>query len=345
MYEITAREELVKQGYLTKSEMGDLVLYNYTDKTQYEKYWNPVTLNSRGIIFDKRTGRCVARPFPKFFNLNEHESTRKENLPFVGGYEAFEKMDGSLGIVFYYCNKWQVATRGTFYSVQATKAAELLTNYRLDNVAKHLTLLVEIIYPENRIVVNYGEQEHLTLLAVIAADTGEELQSDELAKFATFTGMPAARRNSLTLESLKTLCETLDANNEGFVLKFANGLRVKLKGREYLKVHKLKHCMGPLAVWEAMVEDKFHVYLQELPEELHDEANEIHQKLAAKYLKLLDEGTAYSAGLVSESIKENALYIKTCPAHLQGYLFSVMRGKRDLMVLLKQIRPTGNALD
>lgn len=64
-------DKLVDQGYLNKQESGDLCLFNYTDKAQYDKIWNKYTIESRGIIFNKNTGDTVARPFPKFWNMSE----------------------------------------------------------------------------------------------------------------------------------------------------------------------------------------------------------------------------------------------------------------------------------
>lgn len=64
-------DKLVEMGYLNKQENGDLVLYNYSKSTQYEDKWNKYTIESRGLILDKKTGDTVARPFQKFWNFSE----------------------------------------------------------------------------------------------------------------------------------------------------------------------------------------------------------------------------------------------------------------------------------
>jgi RNA ligase len=59
---------------------------------------------------------------------------------------VWEKMDGSLLIVFWYEGKWIVATRGSFTSDQAIKGVELLKKYNTDIMFRHLTYCFEIIY-------------------------------------------------------------------------------------------------------------------------------------------------------------------------------------------------------
>ncbi|HRF99146.1 MAG TPA: hypothetical protein PLZ51_28235, partial [Aggregatilineales bacterium] len=74
------------------------------------------------------------------------------------------KMDGSLGILYRWQGAYYIATRGNFDSDQAIWATIFLrTHYDLHNLADEYTLLFEIIYPDNRIVVNYGQRQDLVL--------------------------------------------------------------------------------------------------------------------------------------------------------------------------------------
>ena len=95
----------------------DLLLFNYTPHTQYNKYWTPETLCARGLITDLE-GNIVAFPFPKFFNLHEYDDELPE-LPF----EVYEKMDGSLGIIYFVNGEPRIATRGSFESDQGLSNA------------------------------------------------------------------------------------------------------------------------------------------------------------------------------------------------------------------------------
>lgn len=145
-----------------------LTVFNYTDKVQWEGLWDEITLMCRGLIVDD-FGNIIARPFKKFFNLSEGRTKITDE------YKIFEKHDGSLGILFHYQGEWIMASRGSFTSEQAVKGRQLLDevcNYEL--LDKECTYCFEIIYPANRVVVNYGDWEGVVLLAVFNTQTGEE---------------------------------------------------------------------------------------------------------------------------------------------------------------------------
>jgi len=93
--------ELILENYVrvNKHPDRDLFIYNYTAKAQYDRVWNEITLQCRGLILDA-SGNIIARPFPKFFNLGEMEDQVIPALPF----DVFEKMDGSLGITYWQGN-------------------------------------------------------------------------------------------------------------------------------------------------------------------------------------------------------------------------------------------------
>lgn len=284
-------DERVKSGFLGKSETKDLVLYNYTDKCTYEKVWDKYTLECRGLIFEKSTGRVIARPFGKFFNLGENENTQLNSLP-NENYSCFEKMDGSLGILYHYNENWNAATRGSFASEQAKQAAEMLKQYNMTSVNPEMTLLTEIIYPENRhnagarLVVDYGAKRMLVLLAAYDRRTGEELTRGAMEMLSVFTGMPLVQQFDFTIEQMIAMQKTLPADKEGFVVRYDSGLRVKIKGQEYCRMQKILNSITPLVIWELMLAEKeFAVpshYMMSIPEEYRDEVLDIVYRLKKK---------------------------------------------------------------
>ena len=163
-YDLDILNNYIERGYVVKQDHPTLPLsiYNYSRTCQYEGRWDDITLNMRGMILDNE-GNVVARSFPKFFNMEEMKEIPNE--PF----QVYEKMDGSLGIVFHYNGEWHLASKGSFISEQAIKGREMLQKY-LDNPSCDFhpayTYLFEIIYNDNRIVVNY-DFEDVVLLARI----------------------------------------------------------------------------------------------------------------------------------------------------------------------------------
>ena len=59
-------DKLVEEGWLISQVHPslDLTIYNYSQKTQYDKMWNEETLSCRGLVLDSK-GNVVARPFKK----------------------------------------------------------------------------------------------------------------------------------------------------------------------------------------------------------------------------------------------------------------------------------------
>lgn len=336
---------------------GDLCLYSYTDQCTYDRAWNDVTRNSRGIVFEASTGKIVALPFPKFFNIGEMPETRLENLPYEG-YVTTEKMDGSLGILYYYKDKWRMNTRGSFDSEQAIRGLDIFERkYDSHFFNKNYTYLVEIIYPENKIVVNYGDEEKLTLLAIVDTNNQEEVRIHNYMAEAIAGGIPIVEQYDYTIEEMLELQKTIPKDQEGFVIRFDSGLRIKIKGQEYFRIHKLISQMSPLSFWESMKDGKVNVdYLQELPEEYRADAEELTNQLETLYNKTKNEALASVDKVVKavgfgdintrEYKKKVGLYMHNNKLPHQSVVFPKLLGNNDKVdyYIMKQIRPTGNEL-
>ena len=88
----------VEDGLISaqKHDTLQLIIWNYTQTCQFSKAWDEYTMIARGLITDY-DGNIVARPFKKFFNIDEREETKIENLPSTIP-DVYTKYDGSLSI-------------------------------------------------------------------------------------------------------------------------------------------------------------------------------------------------------------------------------------------------------
>lgn len=137
-------------GVVNTKEYDDLILFNYGTIFRPYHRWTFFERISRGLILNKHTGEVVARPFDKFWNWGEKGWKPKGDIKHV-----YAKEDGSLGILYRHNGEYCIATRGSFTSPQALRATKILQkNYGLTTLWDDWTLLFEIIYPENRIVVD-----------------------------------------------------------------------------------------------------------------------------------------------------------------------------------------------
>ena len=223
-----------------------LTIWNYSEKVQYDNLFDEITLQTRGLVTDDE-GNIIARPFKKFFNIEE-----KKHIP-TEKFDVYEKLDGSLGILFNYKGEWVMATRGSFLSEQAIKGREILNKYQYENLIGDVTYLFEIIYPENRIVVDYGKEESLVLLGAIHTQTGDEY--DIHNEWFEDLGFEVVKKYP-KITDYSVLKEFIPDSKEGYVIRFTNGDRIKIKGEEYLRLHKLMINVSTTAVWEMLSEGR-----------------------------------------------------------------------------------------
>jgi hypothetical protein len=266
IFDIDDLELNIERGYVSKRKHPELPLYifNYTPEAAFANEWNEVTMTCRGLILDEWYN-IVARPFRKFFNLNTSSiaSTNVENLPKGIAPLVTEKMDGSLGILWRYNGHQGIATRGSFESDQA-KWATLNYNEKMlyfpwdDGV----TPLFEIIYPENRIVVDYHGESKMTLLGVVRKNDGSEYTYQELKDTGYPDIVPAYEGKSL-LDCIQESEMDAPLNVEGYVLRYDLNLpespyplRVKVKFNEYLRLHRLIFNLNSKRIWESLSEGK-----------------------------------------------------------------------------------------
>jgi len=66
--------DFLNRDGLNSSTKDDLVLFDYSKETQFNKDWDEVTLNARGIVFNSTTGELIVRPTNNSFDgLNVDE--------------------------------------------------------------------------------------------------------------------------------------------------------------------------------------------------------------------------------------------------------------------------------
>ncbi|WP_269236978.1 RNA ligase [Flavobacterium flavigenum] len=321
--------EMISKNYVrvNKHPEHDLYIYNYTQNAQFERIWNEVTLSCRGLILDQDRN-VVARPFPKFFNLDEIEN---QILPKTT-FEVYDKMDGSLGILYFINDVPFMASRGSFASEQSDRANEMLHGKYKETwsfLDKSKTYLFEIIYPENRIVLDYGANEELVLLAIIDTQTGEEFPLENI-------GFPVVEKYD-GINDISLLKELNIANKEGFIIKYANNFRIKIKFEEYLRLHRIITQVSNVNIWEYLkANESFEEILERVPDEFFNWVKQTKLDLEAKYQTI--ENQCKLDFKVLESRKETALYFQTCKH--PNVLFWMLDGKDYSETIWKMIRPT-----
>ena len=234
--------ELVSQKLVSKRPHPTLPLwiYNYTAAAQGLgiSNWSEELQDCRGLILDHE-GEIAARPFRKFWNYEQV----LDKIPTGEEFTVWEKLDGSLGIVTWYRGNLVVATRGSFESDQAQWAMKHFK--RAFAIKPGFTYLFEILYPKNRIVVDYGDRRDMPLLGVLN-DHGID-QPD------LFDAWPASKARRFDgLGELNKLAALELPGEEGFVVRWESGFRAKVKFEEYKRLHRLITQCSTRTIWEML---------------------------------------------------------------------------------------------
>lgn len=327
MFDQNLFRQMIDEKYVSekKHPAADLFIYNYTAKTQYDWIWNEVTTQCRGLILDG-AGNVVAKPFPKFFSLEQLERTDFQ-IP-LSSFEVFDKLDGSLGVLYWAGDAAHIATRGAFESEQAIVASEILRRKYADvPLERGKTYLFEIIYPGNRIVVDYGATADIFLLTVIDNATGAETLPD--------IGFPTVQRFD-GLKDLSTLKSLEKDNCEGFVVRFEDGFRVKVKFEEYKRLHKLITQISNVSIWEHLRDGRD---IGELMDRVPDEFLEWVKPQIKGFINehRSVEWECEEAFKVLGTRKETALYFQT--QKYPSVLFAMLDNKDYSPIIWKLIKP------
>ena len=275
--ELSILAQRIKEGYITYNyHPGDknLVIYNYTRKCQIDWVWDETICKCRGLICYKEF--VISRPFDKFFEFEfytESEIATRLNEEI----EITEKLDGSLGIS-YYVNEdlYGIATTASFVSEQALHATALLKNkYKLSFLPTFKeyckageTFLFEIIYPENRIVVDYGKEDDIILLSIKRNVDGTELRNQQIKSLFGNTLKVVNAHDPI--KDLRYLKDQNKYNEEGYVFRFIkDNFRIKIKFERYISIHRTTSNLFLHRIWDILYQKKdINEYLNTLDDDI-----------------------------------------------------------------------------
>jgi RNA ligase len=349
-------DEAVAAGYVSVKEKWGLKLYNYTPLCTFDKAWSDFTKIARGLILNPFLRKIECLGFPKFFNYGE--ST--EALPELS-FTVTDKVDGSMGLCYYNRNlgTWKFATRGSFDSEQAIKGEYLFYGGKLglryggcspSCLDPSVCYLYEIVYPENRIVVDYKGSEHLVLLGAYNRETGEELdiisENFPFGHTHKLVKLPNWREFSSIEDIVAHGASIKGTEGEGVVVRYSNGHRIKIKYEDYCRLHRTISRITPLAIWEHIANgDNLETVLMNIPEEFRKDFEVIATLLTQRGNAIIAEAEKFYSQFNHLTRKDYAFTVHSLLGVVPSLCFSLYDGKKiDLRSVAKLIRPTGNVL-
>jgi RNA ligase len=211
-------------------DKGDYTVIDYV-YADTDTFANEILLEGRGLKFD-RHGSLIGRPFHKFFNLGEKPHTMPDALDWSQPVVVETKHDGSMIHPVLLNGQIVPMTRkgDTEVALQAFDECDVPYEEMHRYLVNGFTPIYEFVSPANQIVVPY-EKPELRLLAVRHIITG------------TYVGH-AGHKNTREIldgdfcrDSFVSKIRDLKGE-EGVVLVWPNGHRVKIKAEEYVALHR-----------------------------------------------------------------------------------------------------------
>jgi RNA ligase len=387
-YDLNILNKYIDEGLIIKQVHPTLPLsiYNYSRECQYDGKWDDITSNCRGLVLDN-DGNVIAKPFPKFKNYEEHKPEDIPNESFevyekldgscgiIFYYERELSLEERYNIWFnnnyetgmerffdpnnlpnfddsYYeptpttKGEWYIATRGSFTSEQAIKGKEMLDKLPLDKLDKNNTYLSEILFKQNRIVVDYGDYEGLVLLGAFDTKSGVEIERCELEKLE---GWDVVMKYKTWGEDWETLKREISKDNEGYVIRFSGGMRMKIKGTEYVRLHKILTNFSTKDIWELLRNNEpLEPFLERVPDEFDKWVKAIIMNLRYSFHHIderagkLHDGFRYGKYNDRDpepTKKEFAEYVKQFPKELAAVMFKMWDKQPYDNIIWSMIKP------
>ena len=246
------RSKVAHKEEIRESEIAPGLIsfcYMISAENTFDDAWSR---ECRGIVFNKATGEVVGRALHKFFNVNEREETRVENLYDREIVRLMDKRDGSMIHTVKVGTSYRLKSKKSFESDVAKMATEwirLNENKNFDTMCQVLaqenhTVIFEYTAPDARIVLPYSAPE-LRVLHIRDNDTGEYWSKDEIEEVCNLFTVKSVDESDMREVydrgfDIDMLIEeaNIAENIEGWVLQFDNGDMVKLKCDWYLKRHR-----------------------------------------------------------------------------------------------------------
>ena len=321
--EIQEIEQMVKEGYIRKSDHPELPLsiYNYSTKTQFEQKWTTATRMCRGLVLDNHYD-IVIRPPQKFFNIGEPLAAKINLIDArisekLDGYYISIKLDSDFGLI--------ITSRGSFSNqyIEATK--KFLTDDIILKMIPGYTYFCELLqnFPGDEAIILTQHPVPKLVCWAIRDEVFNEIIPDNECPF------PIAKELSLAEAKLY-----LKQKVEGIVAQDLKTFeRVKLKTNWFTKHHKLLSDCTKKRVWEVLSEGG-RVKDLDIPDEFMAKMLEWEDELTYDF-SLLITAIRNEAEKKETSTDKQLGLDNTLSPEMKAYIFTLR--KKGLSALKEQV--------
>lgn len=253
-------------------------------------------IEGRGIAYDL-DGNILRRPLHKFFNVNQKSFLQAEHLPSLDGAVIMHKLDGSMICPIILDDEIIYATRmASEKHHQMVKDhidpryLECVDDFCRDMFSRGYSCIFEFCCPENVVVIEY-DNPRLTLISVRHIQSGNYMPHKDMVESAIKYEISSVGALTHHSNSMSELCDFAKDQTgcEGYVVRYPNGLHVKIKNLWYVGIHKaLNATSHDRHILNLHLEGNIDDVISNCPENVR---NEIKVRLN-ELLNIIDDGVS-----------------------------------------------------
>lgn len=190
-------------------------------------------------------------------------------------------------------------------------------------------------------MVDYGEKPNLTLLGAIRTDDGDEASWDVLKGIADDANCDVVKKYD-GISEYSTLKGIIKDNQEGFVICFSNRDRMKIKGEEYLRLHRIMTGVSTTSVWEVLSNGgNMEEILKNVPDEFYDKIKEVVRDLVIRFDNIKRDYYEYFSDIIGRvlSTDRKAFAEEAKRYKHASILFAYLDGKDVDPIIWKIVKP------
>jgi len=314
----------------------------------------------RGLLFYP-DGRIMMRRLHKFFNLFERDETQLHNVDFNQGHVILEKLDGSMITPLIVGDRMRWATKMGITDVALPVEEFVASNMHIEKFAwcmvkNGYTPIFEWVSRKQKIVIDYPV-DRLVLIAVRNTITGEYTLYDDMLEMGKVWGIDVVKAYEGTADNMEMLiAETRDLKGaEGYVIRFDDGMMLKLKAEEYVRFHKTKDSLTlEKNVVELLINDKLDDAKGFMQDEDRKRVEAFENRFWLGIMETVDRYNALWREICAHKLDRKRFALERMPAlknkdpHAAGIVFGLFDGKitRDLVVdIIKKNCNTSTKVD
>lgn len=301
------------------------------------------TTELRGITFDS-SGKIIRRTMQKFFNINEKDDTSFANIDLSKPHVVMEKLDGTMIAPFIIDTQviWGTKLGDTDQAKDVLNFVLNKSNY--NNFVHTLndcgyTAIFEYTSPNNRIVLDYAT-EALTLLAIRKIKSGEYLSIERQQEYAKWFNIPhvTVYSDKLSLDFVEKIQKR--THGEGVVVRFHDGVMIKIKCEDYVRLHKIKsEFNSERNVVNLIISEKIDDLKALLPKSDVAKISKFEEIISEKIVNITHDVDILVKAIIQNGMsRKDFALLEFVPPYLKQIIFKAWENTGDKMLIVSEIR-------